>query len=124
MNTIEANKPPSPSVPSGALFGGYDGTFDAMHRARFAKIDRELMREIGELKEAIAEFDAYRHTWAEMSANDVKPGRGSDLAKRMEVMQGYALMNLDACAWRLRIRITGDSSSPNDRDDQRPEDVK
>lgn len=95
-----------------------------MHRARFAKIDRELMREIGELKEAIAEFDAYRHTWAEMSANDVKPGRGSDLAKRMEVMQGYALMNLDACAWRLRIRITGDSSSPNDRDDQRPEDVK
>lgn len=100
-------------VGCGGGFGEYNGMFDAMHRDRFDKIDRELMRELGELKEAIAEFDSYRHAWAEMSANDCKPGRGSELAKRLEVMQGYALMNLDGCAWRLRLRIREEHSSPN-----------
>lgn len=94
-----------------APFEGFTGTFDDLHQRNFDRIDREMMRDLGELKQALAEFDAFRHVWAEMSANNVAPGRGSELQKRMEVMQGHALMLIDAAAWRLRLRIRGSTGA-------------
>jgi len=89
------------------LVGEYRGMFDENHRRAFERIDREVMREVKELKAALAEFDAYRHIWAEIVGNNVPPGRGSEYVKRLEIMQGYALDMLDGAAWRLRLRIRG-----------------
>jgi hypothetical protein len=103
------------SMPCSALFDGYEGTFDASDKAAFSRIDAELMRDIKELKAALTEFDASRQVWAEIVGCNVKPGRESELRKRLEVMQGKALSNIDAAAWRLRLRIRGEADAQNDR---------
>jgi hypothetical protein len=87
--------------------------FDESEHKTFERINRDVMREIGELKKALTEFDAYRHVWAEISANNVPPGRGSPYAKRLEIMQGQALRALDGAAWRLRSKIRGETESSN-----------
>lgn len=89
-------------------FAGHKGSMDMFWRDRFDRIDRDTIKLVAELKVAVAEFDAYRHAWAEMSANDSPPGRGSPLAKQLEIMQGYALSTLDNAAWRLRLKIRGE----------------
>lgn len=91
--------------------GSWRGMFDETDRRTFERINQQVMREIGELKKALAEFDAYRHAWSEISANNVAPGRGSDFAKRLEVMQGIALRNVDGAAWRLRSEIRGEKGN-------------
>jgi len=89
------------------------GMFEESERRTFERIDREVMREIGELKKALAEFDSYRHVWSEIAANNVPPGRDSDFKRRLEVMQGKALRALDGAAWRLRVKIRGEVDAPN-----------
>lgn len=95
-----------------AGLGGWQPLFGKTARARFERIDRDLMAELGELKKAIAAFDSYRHAWAEIVANNVAPGRDSEFTERLEVMQGEALSELDAAAWRLRLKIRNESEAP------------
>lgn len=95
----------------GSPFEGYTPTSVESNHAAFKRIDRELMRCLGELKEVIAEFDSYRHAWAEIISCDVAPGRASDTRKRLEVMQGRALYNLDGAAWRLRLMIRNEEAA-------------
>ena len=92
----------------GEILKNYKGVFEASEVAAYKRINREVMREISELKKALAEFDAYRHTWAEIAANNVGPGRDSDYCRLLEVMQGRALTEVDAAAWRLRAQIRGE----------------
>ena len=111
MNT--ASMPTEVAVISSPLLDDWHGMFDESEHKTFERINRDVMREIGELKKALAEFDAYRHVWAEISANNVPPGRGSHYAKRLEIMQGQALRALDGAAWRLRSQIRGETKSSN-----------
>jgi len=48
------------------------------NREFYARIDREVIREINELRMAMAKFDSYRHAWAEIVANNATPGRSSE----------------------------------------------
>jgi hypothetical protein len=91
-----------------AGIGGWKPTFSAGDRAAFKRIDADLMRDIKELKAALCEFDSYRKAWAEIIGNDVAPGRNSEFRTRLEDLQGGALGDIDAAAWRLRVRIRGE----------------
>lgn len=87
------------------------GMFEESDIERFNRINSEVMAEIKELKAALTEFDAYRGVWAEIVANDQKPGRRSEFVARLKIMQGKALSNIDGSAWRLRMRIRGQDDS-------------
>lgn len=81
--------------------------FDESTHETFKRINREAIVEIGELKKALCEFDCARGQWAEITANNVTPGRGSNYARRLEMAQGNALRAIDSAAWRLRFRLRG-----------------
>lgn len=82
---------------------GWKPTFESGMRECFKSIDKDLMRLIGELKQSIAEFDSYRHAWAEIVANDAPPGRKSEFRSRLETMQGEALQMLTG--WAIGIYL-------------------
>ena len=90
-----------PVVASTALFCGYEGNLDTGKRSSFEKIDRVLMEDLQRLKSHIAEFDCFRHAWAEIAANDNPPGRKSELRSRLEIMQGQALSEIVSAARRI-----------------------
>ncbi len=83
------------------------GMFESSDQRNYERIDRHVMSEIGELKKALCEFDNFRFVWAEVAANNTAPGRNSEFCKRLEIMQGKAIQNVDNAAWRLRIRLMG-----------------
>lgn len=85
----------------------YEGMLDKGFLLNFKRIDADLMKDIERLKSCLAEFDCYRHAWAEIIGNNNPPGRDSAYCKRLEVLQGYALLNLDSAAMALRLRVRG-----------------
>ena len=89
------------------LLSDYVGQLDTGNVSYFKKIDKDFMDRLGELKTARAEFDAYRHAWAEMAANNNPPGRDSELRKRMEVMQGWAIGNLRRVMAEIERKLDG-----------------
>ncbi len=113
MSTVSATD--VPGVASPALFGGYEGDLDDMKRRTFEKIDRDLMTDLMRLKSHIAEFDSFRHAWAEIIGNNNAPGRKSELRKRLEVMQGHALSNLVSAARRIDHALYPPNNQLSDR---------
>ena len=104
-DAVSLDEPDKPVPPCISPLAGWKGEFQDDYRRTFSKLTRQTIQDLNELKKAMAEFDTYRHVWAEISANNVPPGRGSDYHQRMEAMQGQAIREIIGAAARLDINL-------------------
>lgn len=94
------------AVDSNALFDGFRSDVENVHLAVFRRVDRDMMKQIDRLQSRLMEFHTARRVWADISANNNAPGRGSELQTRMESFQGQALVELIGEMHNLREMIS------------------
>ena len=127
-NENQKSEAPTRDVQSGlapaGLLDGWVGFFDEGDKARADRISKEMMDDIKELEQSLLQFHVCRNQWAEIVANNWNPGRDSEYAKRLRLMQGSILRDIDGHAWRLRMRIRDEKPSNAVREPSRTHDTQ